>query len=204
MLRACVRGLVAAYNIVHGVSSWSQATGRSSRPSVILCTGSDLSQQSWPIADNRDQFVGGDTVADCIPVIHQLRNEFKGSLLAYSVEVDKTKPGDAGSALHTQMVEEMIRSIDTAADYEDTISTSAERSTWVAIKLVRSSAVSPYPMLTLDHPDGPPSRFPSIGSALPAFSSIETLFLYTISRKSNTPRLGYPQSIRGLSNPVIC
>jgi hypothetical protein len=35
------------------------------------------------------------------------------------------------------MVEEMIRGIDAAADYEDSLSTTAERSTWVAIKLVR-------------------------------------------------------------------
>jgi len=58
-------------------------------------------------------------------------------VLAYSVEVGEARPGIVGNASHGQMVEEMIRSIDAAADYEDSISTPAERSTWVAIKLVR-------------------------------------------------------------------
>ena len=76
-------------------------------------------------------------MTDCIPVVHQLRTEFKGSLLAYSVEVDETKGGIVENSSHSQMVEEMIHGIDAAADYEDTLSTPAERSTWVAIKLVR-------------------------------------------------------------------
>jgi len=69
-------------------------------------------------------------------------------LLAYSVEVDEAKAGIVGNALHSQIVEEMIRSIDAAADYEDSLSTPTERSTWVAIKLVRHRAVASYPVLT--------------------------------------------------------
>jgi hypothetical protein len=44
----------------------------------------------------------------------------------------------------------MIRSIDAAADHEDSLRTTAERSTWVAIKLVRSGGCGPldaYPSL---------------------------------------------------------
>ena len=74
---------------------------------------------------------------DCIPVIDHLRSEFKGSLLAYSVEVDETNMGIPGNALHSRVVEEMIRGIDAAGDHEDSLSTTADRSTWVAIKLVR-------------------------------------------------------------------
>lgn len=42
-----------------------------------------------------------------------------------------------GNALYTRAVEEMIRGIDAAGDHEDSLATNAERSTWVAIKLVR-------------------------------------------------------------------
>ena len=58
-------------------------------------------------------------------------------MLAYSVEVDETKVDKTGNPIHSQMVEEAIRSIDVAADYEDSLPTPGERSTWVAIKLVR-------------------------------------------------------------------
>ena len=102
-------------------------------------------------------------MADCIPVIHQLRTEFKGSMLAYSVEVDETKAAVVGNTLHSQMVEEMIHSIDAAADYEDTLSTPTERSTWVAIKLVRYQTIASYPVFTSDHPDGPASRPSGVG-----------------------------------------
>lgn len=102
-------------------------------------------------------------MADCIPVVHQLRTEFKGSLLAYSVEVDETKAAIPGNTLHGQMVEEMIRSIDAAAEYEDALSTPAERSTWVAIKLVRHQTLASYSMFTSNHPDSPTSRFPGVG-----------------------------------------
>lgn len=79
--------------------------------------------------------MGGDSATDCIPVIRRLRNEFKGSLLVYSVEVNEADAGISGDTHHRQMVEEIIRSIDTFADHEDALSTTEERSTWVAIKL---------------------------------------------------------------------
>lgn len=42
------------------------------------------------------------------------------------------------------------------------------------------------------YPDSPASRFTGISQAFPAFVSIETSFLYTVPRESNTTRLGYP------------
>ena len=143
-------------------------------------------------------------MTDCIPVIHQLRTEFKGSLLAYSVEVDEAKAGTVGNALHSQMVEEMIHSIDAAADYEDALSTPTERSTWVAIKLVRHQKVIYHSMFTSDRPDSHTSRPSCVGQTFSAFGSIETLFLHTIPRKSNTSGLGYPHNLRWFTNPVAC
>jgi len=96
-------------------------------------------------------------------VIHQLRSESKGSLLAYSVEVDEAKAGMVENPLHSQIVEEMIRSIDAAADYEDSLSTPGERSTWVAIKLVSRQTVASYSVLTPGSPDSPASRFSGVG-----------------------------------------
>lgn len=52
------------------------------------------------------------------------------------------------------MVEEMIRSIDAAADHEDSLTTAAERSTWVAIKLVRLDGRACYGPFNV-HPELP-------------------------------------------------
>ena len=90
-----------------------------------------------------------------MPLLEQLRRENKGALFAYSVEVDeaqasgKSGHGAVNSArtriqdlpMHKRVVEEMIRCIDVAADFEDQRSCAAEdrflgRRTWVALKLV--------------------------------------------------------------------
>lgn len=64
-------------------------------------------------------------------------------MFAYSIEVDESKA--AGNAIlkadripiHKRVVEEMIRSIDIAADFEDDLkSPSRRRKTWVAVKMV--------------------------------------------------------------------
>jgi len=86
-----------------------------------------------------------------------MRAENKGVLFAYSVEVDESKatqqrtntptPYSESSEnkqlpAHKRIVDEMIRSIDVAADFEDryahthTHRTASDRKTWVAIKLV--------------------------------------------------------------------
>ncbi|KAI0757554.1 FAD-linked oxidoreductase-like protein [Daedaleopsis nitida] len=90
-----------------------------------------------------DQFVGGDTAEDALPLIEGLREERTGCLFAYSVEVDEAAAtGGSRSAvtsahsIHKQIVAETIHCIDVAADYEDKHTAGyAGRRTWVAIKL---------------------------------------------------------------------
>ena len=93
------------------------------------------------------KFVGGDSARNTIPVLRALRAENKGALLVYSVEVDdraavSTVSSDIsgqGNAPHKRFVEEMIRAVDTVADFEDSLGnpTSFSRRTCVALKLVR-------------------------------------------------------------------
>lgn len=90
------------------------------------------------------KFVGGDTARDTIPVLRTLRAENKGALLVYSVEVDdraavSNDMSGQGNPSHKRFVEEMIKTIDTAADFEDSISNRGgfNRRTCVALKLVR-------------------------------------------------------------------
>ncbi|KAF8337661.1 FAD-linked oxidoreductase [Amanita rubescens] len=73
-----------------------------------------------------NQFVGGDTARDTIPVLRTLRAENKGALLVYS-----------GNPSHKRFVEEMIKTIDTAADFEDSLGNRGgfNRRTCVALKL---------------------------------------------------------------------
>ncbi|KLO17621.1 FAD-linked oxidoreductase [Schizopora paradoxa] len=97
------------------------------------------------------QFVGGDTAEDVLPLLTDLRNQNKGALFAYSVEVDEkeaagvAKAGGSGSGetnsepSFMRNVNEMIHSIDVAADFEDGLAGRNEldigRKTWVAVKL---------------------------------------------------------------------
>ncbi|KZT68814.1 FAD-linked oxidoreductase [Daedalea quercina L-15889] len=93
-----------------------------------------------------NQFVGGDTAEDCIPLLEQLRVEGKGSLFAYSVEVDEAEAA-GGSKEHAaaakenvrQTIQETLHCIDVAATFEDAHASDAVtmrgRKTWVAIKL---------------------------------------------------------------------
>lgn len=91
-----------------------------------------------------DQFVGGDTALQTLPLLKNLRSANKGALFAYSVEVDEheatataTSPKKASQPVHKQIVNEMVHCIDVAADFEDGIvaGATAGRRTWVAIKL---------------------------------------------------------------------
>ncbi|KZS90245.1 FAD-linked oxidoreductase [Sistotremastrum niveocremeum HHB9708] len=93
------------------------------------------------------QFVGGDTVNDTIPLLSHLRKENKGGLLAYSVEVDEHEATNHDRILssgkvqslpvYKQNVEEMIHSINIAADFEASLGSvsGASRKTWVALKM---------------------------------------------------------------------
>ncbi|KAI0638876.1 FAD-linked oxidoreductase [Trametes polyzona] len=86
-----------------------------------------------------NQFVGGDSAEEALPVLEQLRAENKGVLFVYSVEVDETAPGSAGpqaASAHKQIVDETLHCIDVAADFEDRhASGDGGKGTWVAIKL---------------------------------------------------------------------
>jgi proline dehydrogenase len=94
-----------------------------------------------------DQFVGGDTAQKTVPLLHSLRATNKGALFGYSVEVDEadatafaqSHPKHKGPPPHKRIVDEMIRCIDVAADFEDSFAdkSSGGRRTWVAIKMVR-------------------------------------------------------------------
>lgn len=78
-------------------------------------------------------------------MLERLRDENKGCLFAYSVEVDeeeaagKEKRG-VKDPVHKRIVQEMIRCIEVAADFEDNhihaVESGKGRRTWVAIKLV--------------------------------------------------------------------
>jgi proline dehydrogenase len=75
--------------------------------------------------------------------MRRLREENKGTLLAYSVEADENEAAGGTRSpdkrVHKRMVQEMIRSIDVAAEFEDSQAREAPssgRRTWVAIKVV--------------------------------------------------------------------
>jgi hypothetical protein len=111
---------------------------------------------TWMSLTLRDavQFVGGDTARDCLPSIRKLRAKNKGALLAYSVEADANEIADgartsrpSGGTPH--IVQEMIRAIELAADYEDSQireDLSSGRRTWVAVKLV-----SKHPVIVISY-----------------------------------------------------
>ncbi|KAF8341744.1 FAD-linked oxidoreductase [Amanita rubescens] len=87
-----------------------------------------------------NKFVAGKTARDTIPVLRALRTENKGALLVYTlVEVGRLEP-DAfgqGNASHKRSVDEMIKTVDTAADFEDSLDNrgNLNRRTWIALKL---------------------------------------------------------------------
>ncbi|KAK0232101.1 FAD-linked oxidoreductase-like protein [Armillaria nabsnona] len=91
-----------------------------------------------------DQFVGGDTALQTLPLLKSLRSANKGALFAYSVEVDEheataaaASPKKVSQPVHKRIVNEMVHCINVAADFEDGIvaGATAGRRTWVAIKL---------------------------------------------------------------------
>ncbi|KAF7340317.1 Proline dehydrogenase [Mycena venus] len=90
-----------------------------------------------------DQFVGGDTAAQTLPLLHTLRSANMGTLFAYSVEVDEAEAmtasgsGSSGDkSPHKAIVDEMVHCIDVAADFEDSLGAKQTgRRTWVAVKI---------------------------------------------------------------------
>lgn len=90
--------------------------------------------------------MGGDTAQDTLALLKALRREGKGVLLAYSVEVDEKAAAGTQThavATHKGNVQEMLRSIDFAGDFEDSMARDGRpgtsgRKSWVALKLVRN------------------------------------------------------------------
>lgn len=89
-----------------------------------------------------DQFVAGDSAEGTLSTLRKLRKENIGALFAYSVEVDEKEA--AGHAvnkgvkdtIHERIVNEMIHSINVAADFEASQGTNnSQGRTWVAIKI---------------------------------------------------------------------
>lgn len=89
------------------------------------------------------QFVGADTANGALPLLTSLRAENKGALFAYAVEVDqKEVTGQTnmeGQPVHKRIIEEIIRSINASADFEDGRDAFQDghigRRTWVSVKL---------------------------------------------------------------------
>ncbi|KAJ6581555.1 FAD-linked oxidoreductase-like protein [Mycena capillaripes] len=87
-----------------------------------------------------DQFVGGDSATETLPLLHNLRSANTGALLSYSVEVGEAEAtagsGSARKSPHKAVIEEIVRCIDVAADFEDALGAKqTERRTWVAVNI---------------------------------------------------------------------
>ncbi|KAJ3733210.1 FAD-linked oxidoreductase [Lentinula guzmanii] len=86
-----------------------------------------------------NQFVGGETPQDCVPLLKQLCAENKGGILTYSVEVGQatsTETTQEGRARVKDIVRQTIQSIDAVANTMDAQpATTGDRSLWIAIKL---------------------------------------------------------------------
>ncbi|KAJ6474464.1 FAD-linked oxidoreductase [Mycena vitilis] len=131
-----------------------------------------------------DQFVGGDSAAETLPLLRALRSAKTGTLFAYSVEVDEAEAmagsGPSQRTSHKAIVEEMVRCIDVAADFEDGLGTKQTgRRTWVAVKttallpdanaLIRLSS---HIISTRPPASSPPVVFPGI----PTPSDLDVLY----------------------------
>ncbi|KAJ7649533.1 FAD-linked oxidoreductase [Mycena polygramma] len=87
-----------------------------------------------------DQFVGGDSVTETLPLLHTMRSDKTGTIFSYSVEVDEAEAmagsGSSGTRPHKAFVEEMMHCIDVAGDFEDSLGVKQTgRRTWVAINI---------------------------------------------------------------------
>lgn len=92
--------------------------------------------------------MGGDSAEETVPLLQSLRASNKGTLFAYSVEVDEQEATASSKSVskkgekppHQRIVDEMIHCIDVAADFEDGVvgpNAISGRRTWVAVKMVR-------------------------------------------------------------------
>ena len=103
------------------------------------------------------QFVGGESALETVPVLERLRAQNMGAVLNFSAEVDEEKDkvksksknssSNSRSRVNKEIMDEIIRCIDAAGDFEDARQAKGgkatakemymeDRKTWVAIKLV--------------------------------------------------------------------
>ncbi|KAK7034780.1 hypothetical protein VNI00_012187 [Paramarasmius palmivorus] len=115
-----------------------------------------------------DQFVGGDTAQETVPLLRALRQVNKGALFAYSIEVDEHE-----ATAHSAEEEERsgAQTNYVAADFEDEILRGAQtgRRTWVAVKM---TALLPDAHTLLIHEPRYPVPFPGC----PRASDLEVLY----------------------------
>ncbi|KAF7971429.1 hypothetical protein HWV62_21190 [Athelia sp. TMB] len=138
------------------------------------------------------QFVGGDTAQEALADFGKMRvgadgTGGQGVLFAYSVEVDEDAPPPApGTASpYEAIVEEMIHSIDVAADFEDKLAHthSTGRRTWVAVKL---TALLPDPQSLINLSRHLLRSRPASGIDFPGCASISDLDVLYASTKNNS------------------
>ncbi|KAF7315195.1 Proline dehydrogenase [Mycena indigotica] len=89
-----------------------------------------------------NQFVGGDSALETLPVLKALRQNNIGTLFAYSIEVDEAEAmstagsGSSPTSPHQAIVNEMLNCIDVAAEFEAQMGArKTGRRTWVAVKM---------------------------------------------------------------------
>ncbi|EIW86232.1 FAD-linked oxidoreductase [Coniophora puteana RWD-64-598 SS2] len=142
---ASLSSLVRAYAVYTMLSvpklvDWSPAILNA----CLATPGLDVPTRAFVRRTFFGHFVGGESALDTVPLLEQFRAKNKGVLLNYSVEVDAdaaighgNHSDAAESRPHKQLIEEIIRSIDVAADFEDQHGNGSRtgRRTWVALKL---------------------------------------------------------------------
>ncbi|KAJ8518907.1 hypothetical protein ONZ45_g4087 [Pleurotus djamor] len=175
------------------------------------------------ITESFVRFVGGDTAQETVPLLKQLRTANTGALFAYSVEVDEDEAAgtkklkkDDVKPPHKQSVDEMIRCIDVAADFEDSVLAGGKqatrgRKTWVAVKMTAllpdaQSLINLSSYIVANRVEPPiPVAFPGN----PALSDLDVLYSVPSEAVRRTHSLAHTlsatdiASLRDLHNDLI-
>ncbi|KAJ3768086.1 FAD-linked oxidoreductase [Lentinula raphanica] len=150
-----------------------------------------------------NQFVGGDTAQDCVPLLERLSAENKGGVLVYSVEVGQastTETPQEARARAKGIVRQTIQTIDVVADTMDARAEPADRhrNHWIAIKLTgmvprTQSLINLSRHLTKARQSAHPSQIPFPGCPTPS----ELDFLI---QGSSVPSMGSTLSAQDISD----
>ncbi|KAF8878433.1 FAD-linked oxidoreductase-like protein [Infundibulicybe gibba] len=143
--KTSLRSLIRSY-VVYTMCSMPILIDNSPRVLEVLSSIPLVKQitEAFVRATFFDQFVGGDTALETVPLLHSLRSANTGAIFVYSVEVDEpeatassSKYSTLGKPAHKRIVDEVVHCIDVAADFEDGIAGASNRSrkTWVAVKI---------------------------------------------------------------------